>query len=316
MRPIPYIIFGPPGTGKIYMRDYFLFASWFFVSLVSDDAALSTGKTTTIVEAVYQLARHKDDLRILLVAPSNDAADILVERLSSYFPPSELCRILAYSRSIDACPIAIRDNAAEKATCEEQLQLILSSRIVVATVNYAAQFCYIGVPVGHFDVLCVDEARHATEPEIVSVAATLLNCVQGIPRTGQLILGGDPISSVLLLVPTFAGILVSYMERLMSRDVYGQTDGEYPADILTKLVRNYRSHPSILKLPNGLFYNNELMCCSNPMASYGMAKWEHLPVKFRCSFTQSKATTCAKEIARIGSILRKPCRSSSTCRFL
>lgn len=63
---MPYVIFGPPETGK----------------------------TTTIVETFYQLARlHKytpeqPKLKILLVAPSNDATDILVEKL----PPTSLHR--------------------------------------------------------------------------------------------------------------------------------------------------------------------------------------------------------------------------------
>ena len=62
-------------------------------------------KTTTLVESIYQLAKLKDhDLKVLVVAPSNDATDILVEKLSQYFPPSEMVRVLAYTRSIDQVP--------------------------------------------------------------------------------------------------------------------------------------------------------------------------------------------------------------------
>jgi hypothetical protein len=53
IRPLPHIIWGPPGTGK----------------------------STTVVEAVYQLARHASKPKILVIAPSNDAADILVAKL-------------------------------------------------------------------------------------------------------------------------------------------------------------------------------------------------------------------------------------------
>lgn len=37
----------------------------------------------------------------------------------------------------------------------------------------------------------------------------------------------------------------------------------YDARIVTKLLYNYRSHPSILKLSNELFYDNDLKCCGN-----------------------------------------------------
>ena len=35
-------------------------------------------------------------------------------------------------------------------------------------------------------------------------------------------------------------------------------DNAYDSRLLTKLVRNYRSHPDILKLPNDMFYTGEL----------------------------------------------------------
>lgn len=58
---------------------------------------------------------------------------------------------------------------------------------------------------------------------------------------------------------------VSLMERLMGRSLYSRSDKpdadglHYDPMMLTKLVRNYRSHPDILAVPNRLFYNEELV---------------------------------------------------------
>ena len=49
----PHLIFGPPGTGK----------------------------TMTVVEAAWQLLRMVPASKILMVAPSNAAADVLCDRL-------------------------------------------------------------------------------------------------------------------------------------------------------------------------------------------------------------------------------------------
>jgi helicase MOV-10 len=53
---------------------------------------------------------------------------------------------------------------------------------------------------------------------------------------------------------------------------------------MTKLVRNYRSHPDILDLPNKLFYVKHLQTCQDKEAEaylrdYSLAQWSELPVK-------------------------------------
>eukprot|EP00521_Asterionellopsis_glacialis_P016531 CAMPEP_0195309572 /NCGR_PEP_ID=MMETSP0707-20130614/38804_1 /TAXON_ID=33640 /ORGANISM="Asterionellopsis glacialis, Strain CCMP134" /LENGTH=529 /DNA_ID=CAMNT_0040373869 /DNA_START=195 /DNA_END=1784 /DNA_ORIENTATION=- len=252
-RPLPYIIFGPPGTGK----------------------------TTTVVETIYQLGK-KLKMKILLVAPSNDAADILVERLSDYFVPTELRRILAYSRSIDTLPTSIRAYATDSLDHTEQATEIRNAQIVVSTVNLAARFSFWGIPRGHFEVLCVDEAGHATEPEVIAVASSLINFDEHRGPLGRFILAGDPkqlgpVSSSDVCLKY--GLSVSYMERLTDRSIYQPRgeDSTYPQDLLTKLIRNYRSHPAILKLPNDMFYKDDLQCCGDAMTLNNMARWEHLP---------------------------------------
>jgi len=244
----------------------------------------STGKTTTVVEAIYQLARHRDHpLKILVVAPSNDAADILTERLASNFPPSEMKRVLAYTRSVETLPEPIRKFASGDKSSEQQLADILASRIVVSTVNLAAKFSHWGLPAGYFDALVVDEAGHATEPEIISVVATLMDVKRTDSRAGQIVLAGDPQQLGPVITSSLCkklGMGLSYMERLTKLGIYQRdANGVYPKALLTKLVRNYRSHPAILKLPNKMFYDDELETCGDRMVTHNLAKWEHLPNK-------------------------------------
>lgn len=81
-RPRPYIIFGPPGTGK----------------------------TTTLVEAAIQLYLQLPGSRLLVTAPSNSAADLLCELLlrTNEVGPGEMVRLLAASRDLSSAPEAIR----------------------------------------------------------------------------------------------------------------------------------------------------------------------------------------------------------------
>ena len=60
--PLPYIIFGPPGTGK----------------------------TSTLVETIYQVLKTEPSARVLVSAPSNDAVDVISSRLLQYRPKSEV----------------------------------------------------------------------------------------------------------------------------------------------------------------------------------------------------------------------------------
>jgi len=48
---------------------------------------------------------------------------------------------------------------------------------------------------------------------------------------------------------------------------------------VVKLVKNFRSHPAILKFPNERFYANELEACGNRNVICALEGWSKLPSK-------------------------------------
>lgn len=61
------------------------------------------------------------------------------------------------------------------------------------------------------------------------------------------------------------GFQTSWLEQLCKTNLYSRNNlaGQYHEGFITQLVKNYRSHPQILKIPNELFYDNKL----EPMAA-------------------------------------------------
>lgn len=68
------------------------------------------------------------------------------------------------------------------------------------------------------------------------------------------------------------------LERLMQTSELYQKDpyGIYNPRVLVKLLKNYRSHPAILEIPNRLFYDSELVASGEHLINVGL-NWEHLP---------------------------------------
>lgn len=65
---------------------------------------------------------------------------------------------------------------------------------------------------------------------------------------------------------TEMGFKTSWFEQLFNTTLYKrhETTGEFNSTYITQLVKNYRSHRAILRIPNQLFYENSLEAIVTP----------------------------------------------------
>ncbi|XP_059581888.1 RNA helicase Mov10l1 isoform X1 [Alligator mississippiensis] len=251
-RPTPYVLFGPPGTGK----------------------------TVTIIEAILQIYYTLPGSRILVCAPSNSATDLICLRLheSNLLKPGAMVRVNASCRSEEA----ISDTV--KLYCKDGEDIWKASRfrIIITTCSSAGMFYQIGIRCGHFTHAFVDEAGQATEPECL-IPLGLISEVNG-----QIVLAGDPMQLGPVIKSRLAvayGLVSSMLERLMALSLYLRDEdtfgvcGSYNPLLITKLVKNYRSHSALLALPSKLFYHKELEVCADISVVTSLLGWERLPRK-------------------------------------
>ncbi|XP_074749477.1 helicase MOV-10 isoform X3 [Strix uralensis] len=262
-RPAPYLIFGPPGTGK----------------------------TVTLVEAIKQVWTCFKDARILACAPSNSATDLLCQRLIKDIAPRYIYRLVANSRSYQEVPADIRSccNWDDEQSCyvypsKEHLQRY---RILITTLVTAGRLVSANFPPGFFSHVFIDEGGQAVEPESMVAIAGLLSAMdqETNPNGGQLVLAGDPQQLGPILRSPLAiehGLGTSLLERLMLHNpLYKKSSGGYDPQFVTKLLWNYRSHETILRIPNELFYDSELKACESDELDVRSlyCAWEELPKK-------------------------------------
>ncbi|KAL6112550.1 mov10 [Pungitius sinensis] len=255
-KPAPHLVFGPPGTGK----------------------------TITVVEAMHQVSSADPSARILACAPSNSACDLLCERLMVHMEAAHIYRLYASSRDPRSIPTTLLTNCnwdqSHDGFVFPEKEDLMTYKIVATTMVTAGRLVSGGIPVGHFTHVFLDEGGQAVEPECVIAIAGLLSA-----ENGQLVLAGDPKQLGPILRSPFAqqhGLELSLLERLMKRNPLYQKStesGHFDTRFVSKLLRNYRSHASILKIPNELFYENELQVFADQWERETYCNWEHLPQK-------------------------------------
>ncbi|KAG8929264.1 hypothetical protein FRC01_004611 [Tulasnella sp. 417] len=227
---VPFVIWGPPGTGK----------------------------TITVVEAIRQVLRKNPNARILACAPSNSAADLIAQRLTN-LGRHRLFRMNAPSRPTDRLPDDLRDfvyKDQDNHFSVQGAQHIKQFSVVVSTCLSASIPSGVGVEIGHFSHIFIDEAGQAMEPEIMVPIKTMSN------ENTTVVLSGDPKQLGPIVRSTVAshlGLATSFLNRLVDREIYSNPGNG--GVTMIKLTKNWRSHDAILRFPNETFYNSELEVC-------------------------------------------------------
>ncbi|NWX12963.1 M10L1 helicase, partial [Aegotheles bennettii] len=251
-RPTPYVLFGPPGTGK----------------------------TVTVVEVILQIHYNLPDSRILVCAPSNAAADLICLRLhqSNLLEPGAMVRLNAAYRSIEQMDDMLKPYCKDG----DDIQKASWFRIIITTCSSAGLFYQTEIRLGHFTHMILDEAGQASEPESLIPVGLISE------SSGQIVLVGDPKQLGPVIKSEIAqifGLNVSLLERLTSREMYLRDEdafsacGAYNPLLITKLIKNYRSHSALLALPSKLFYQKELEVCADASVVTSLLHWGKLPRK-------------------------------------
>lgn len=250
----PYILFGPPGTGK----------------------------TSTVVESILQIFTNNPNAKILVSTFSNTACDQVGRRLFSYLQnitnEPVLLRIysICYGDKID---YDVEDNYMEATNmCHvyhmfPSINTIKTYRIVLATHYIIGKYVHSGLK-DNFTHIFIDENASTTIPDAMCAIAGIWT-----PKV-KVILSGDPKQLGPILKNDRSvklGFDISLMERIMENPAY---KGEnYNIAIQTRLVKNFRSHPKLLEIFSKRFYGGTLEPCAPLEKTERFIGWKYLPNK-------------------------------------
>jgi hypothetical protein len=210
----PYCIYGPPGSGK----------------------------TTTVVESVFQLLRHDENCKILICAPSDAACDTITKRLLCVIADkSKLRRVNWWSRNPASLPPALLecssmdDSGIFVLPSEEEMK---DASLIICQCSVAG--CLDNVNTnkgswmdGHFTHVFINESSQSFEFEsLIPLMKVNKDC--------SIILSGDPkqqgpCSARSQQCASRSSLSISLQERLMGLSLY-QSDTNY--SVITKLRDN------------------------------------------------------------------------------
>lgn len=208
VRPMPYVIFGPPGTGK----------------------------TVTLVETILQLVKQVPHSRILVATPSNSAANLITERIieSDVLKYDEFMRVCGMNKVkkelippniIRYCGTA---DITEEGTDRDNFEVTESGlrkhcrakylsrhRLLIGTCVALGTLIQCGLE-DHFTHIIIDESGQCFETAVM-IPISLVE-----KNIGQIILAGDPMQLGPVVHSRFAadGLSQSYLARILNLAPY------------------------------------------------------------------------------------------------
>lgn len=209
-RPMPYVLFGPPGTGK----------------------------TSTLIETILQICTQVKDSRLLVAAPSNSAANTLTQRIakSNVLQPGDFVRLAGYNAieagriPEDLLPFTVTCEVARDGTCKEDVKVLDSgvklrcgakmlgkNRITIGTCSTLGTLMQMEFVRDHFTHVLIDECGQCLEPEAM-IPITFLS-----GTCGQVVLAGDPMQLGPVVLSRYAidnGLATSFLVRILARFPY------------------------------------------------------------------------------------------------
>ncbi|XP_055322339.1 probable RNA helicase armi [Sitodiplosis mosellana] len=260
-RPYPFVVFGPPGTGK----------------------------TSTIIEIILQTRQHVKDCVILVATQSNHAANVVASRLISADPtvssdmlrlvsnavldrktlPRDLHKVSAsvMNTNLDCDDLLEFDDLPADIKRNISLEHLRKFKIIIGTCVGLGVLFGTDFSNGYFTHVLIDEAAQCNECEAL-IPISFVNL-----ERGQIIMAGDPLQLPPITLSNHAkhyDLVKSMLERYVNiyktlEDVIPGDDGFDPR-LVTKLRRNYRSLPSILHFYDKQFYDSQLIstiCAEN-----------------------------------------------------
>lgn len=272
---LPYLISGPPGTGK----------------------------TRCLNEICLQIVDNSITLNhILVCAPSDPATDTLCLRLKDHLAPGDMLRLNRPCRTFQEVPDSLLPYCYIQGDefGMPPLETLMRYRVIVTSCRdssmlararltnkdlYAVQHSIQTVSMAispyeplpevklHWTALLLDEAAQAMEPEaLIPLAVVAPPADPNFNGPAPLVvMAGDEHQLGPRTSLAASPLKESLFGRLFKRPVYAEhplargKKGEAPVPLtksllpvlrpaFTNLIRNYRSHPAILAVPSKLFY--------------------------------------------------------------
>lgn len=247
--PSPFIVFGPPGTGK----------------------------TSSLVETVAQIVKLLPNAKVLVTVNSNSACDEIGERLMQYCGANKMFRFYSPSMSKKMNRVHPKlkpcSNLKYGYHVQPSHQELISYNVIICTLVNSGRMQRLGVH--HFDFIFIDECASSAEA-YVNIPITLA-MEKNEKFKASVVLLGDP-KQLGQIMRTYHseryGFNVSLMERVMGMEAY-----KFPYDprFIVQLTDNFRSHVSILHYSNKEFYNSILNAKQLAKVANFAIGWEMLP---------------------------------------